>query len=166
VVQGVLPIDPVEYEENRDHFLQHQWIPPGWPWVDPQKEVQADILAIESGLTTQTESLASRGRDFDETLQQIEREQRAKADMEARMMAYRADLELDQPDAPNDPNDDEQDSGADYEHRLPRWPSRRSTQALISNRRQECVQKQGRALSGDVSTSEAERLSALPGHET
>jgi len=114
VIQGLLPIDPVKYEENRDHFLQHQWIPPGWPWVDPQKEVQADILAIEAGLTTQTESLASRGRDFDETLQQIEREQRAKADMEARMMAYRADLELDQPDLPDDPQDDEQGSGADY----------------------------------------------------
>ena len=114
VVQGMLPVDPVKYEENRDHFLQHQWIPPGWPWVDPQKEVQADIAAIEAGLTTQTESLASRGRDFDETLQQIEREMRAKADMEARMMAYRQELELDTPDMPDDPNDDEQDSGADY----------------------------------------------------
>lgn len=114
VVQGMLPVDPVKYEENRDHFLQHQWIPPGWPWVDPQKEVQADIAAIEAGLTTQTESLASRGRDFDETLQQIEREMRAKADMEARMMAYRQELELDMPDMPDDPNDDEQDSGADY----------------------------------------------------
>ena len=47
VVQGMLPVDPVKYEENREHFLQHQWIPPGWPWVDPQKEVQADVLAIE-----------------------------------------------------------------------------------------------------------------------
>lgn len=115
VVQGVLPVDPVKYEQHRDHFLQHQWIPPGWPWVDPQKEVQADILAIEAGLTTQTESLASRGRDFDETLQQIEREQRAKADMQARMMLYRQDLDLDgAPEAPDDPQDDEQDSEADY----------------------------------------------------
>ena len=34
--------------------------------------------------------------------------------MEARMMAYRAELELDQPDMPDDPDDDEQYSGADY----------------------------------------------------
>lgn len=111
VVAGLLPVDPVRYEENRDHFLQHQWIPPGWPWVDPQKEVQADILAIEAGLTTQTESLASRGRDFDETLQQMERELMAKADMEARVKAYRVMLELDDsPDtvdnSPNDPQGD------------------------------------------------------------
>ena len=96
VMQGILPVDAVKYEENRDHFLQHQWIPPGWPWVDPQKEVDADVAAINAGLTTQTESLAARGRDFDETLQQIEREQMVKADMEARVAAYRASLDLDQ----------------------------------------------------------------------
>ena len=94
VYQGALQISPIVYEQNRDHFLQHQWIPPGWPWVDPEKEVRADVAAIEAGLTTQTESLASRGRDFDETLQQIERELRQKADMEARMAAYRKGLGL------------------------------------------------------------------------
>jgi capsid protein len=94
VISGLLPVDPVKYEENRDHFLQHQWIPPGWPWVDPDKEVKADVAAIEAGLTTQTESLAARGRDFDETLQQIERELYAKADMEARVSAYRANIGL------------------------------------------------------------------------
>jgi lambda family phage portal protein len=94
VVQGLLPIDPVKYEEHRDHFLQHAWIPPGWPWVDPEKEVNADILAIGAGLTTQTESLASRGRDFDETLVQIEREQIAKAAMEARVSKARAGMGL------------------------------------------------------------------------
>jgi lambda family phage portal protein len=94
VVQGKLNVDPVKYEENRDHFLQHAWIPPGWPWVDPEKEVNADILAIGAGLTTQTESLASRGRDFDETLVQIEREQIAKAQMEARLNKIRTGLGL------------------------------------------------------------------------
>ena len=94
VVQGKLNVDPVKYEENRDHFLQHAWIPPGWPWVDPEKEVNADILAIGAGLTTQTESLASRGRDFDETLVQIEREQIAKAAMESRVNKARAALGL------------------------------------------------------------------------
>jgi capsid protein len=94
VFQGALPIDVVRYEENRAHFLNHQWIPPGWPWVDPDKEVKADVAAIEAGLTTQTESLASRGRDFDETLQQIERELYAKADMEIRVAAYRANIGL------------------------------------------------------------------------
>ena len=94
VYQGALQISPIIYEQNRDHFLQHQWIPPGWPWVDPEKEVRADVAAIEAGLTTQTESLASRGRDFDETLQQIERELRQKADMEKRLQDYRKQIGL------------------------------------------------------------------------
>jgi len=113
VIQRAVVIDPVRYEENRSHFLNHQWIPPGWPWVDPDKEVKADVAAIEAGLTTQTESLASRGRDFDETLQQIERELYAKADMEARVQAYRMSLELDEEptstddDSPEDEPEDE-----------------------------------------------------------
>ena len=43
---------------------------------------------------TQTESLASRGRDFTETLQQIERELREKADMEKRLQEYRESIGL------------------------------------------------------------------------
>ncbi len=114
VISGLLPVDPVKYEENRDHFLQHQWIPPGWPWVDPEKEVKADVAAIEAGLTTQTESLAARGRDFDETMQQIEREMYVKADMEARVAAYRASLDLDEDtDATDDSPDDTPDNSAD-----------------------------------------------------
>jgi lambda family phage portal protein len=114
VIQRAVVIDPVRYEENRSHFLNHQWIPPGWPWVDPDKEVKADVAAIEAGLTTQTESLASRGRDFDETLQQIERELYAKADMEARVQAYRISLELDEDTDPADDSpDDTPDNNAD-----------------------------------------------------
>jgi lambda family phage portal protein len=114
VIQGAVAVDPMRYEENRAHFLNHQWIPPGWPWVDPEKEVRADVAAIEAGLTTQTESLASRGRDFDETMQQIEREMYVKADMEARVAAYRASLALDEDTNPADDNpDDTPDNNAD-----------------------------------------------------
>lgn len=97
VMLGALKVDPVKYEENRASFLQHAWIPPGWPWVDPEKEVAADILAIGAGLQTQTESLAARGRDFDETLAQTEREQMAKMESEARIAAKRKSLGLPDP---------------------------------------------------------------------
>lgn len=97
VTLGALKVDPVKYEENRAAFLQHAWIPPGWPWVDPEKEVAADILAIGAGLQTQTESLAARGRDFDETLAQTEREQMAKMESEARIAARRKELGLPDP---------------------------------------------------------------------
>jgi lambda family phage portal protein len=94
VMSGAINIDPVRYEENRDHFLQHAWIPPGWPWVDPEKEVKADIAAIEAGLQTETESLAMRGRDFDETLAQRERETIAKLRMQKRVQEQKEAMGL------------------------------------------------------------------------
>ena len=97
--QGAIKIDPVKYEANRAHFLQHAWIPPGWPWVDPEKEVTADLAAIAGGLQTQTESLAARGRDFDETLAQRERETIVKMRSEARIMQAREALGLPDPNA-------------------------------------------------------------------
>lgn len=99
VTFGALKVDLIKYEENRAAFLQHAWIPPGWPWVDPEKEVNADILAIDAGLQTQTESLSARGKDFDETLQQIEREQMAKMEMQSRLMNRRVALGLPDPNA-------------------------------------------------------------------
>lgn len=44
-------------------YLAARWIAPGWGWVDPVKEVQAEILAIEAGLKSRTEAVAARGVD-------------------------------------------------------------------------------------------------------
>lgn len=94
VFQGVIAIDILLYEQNRQHFLQHAWIPPGWPWVDPEKEVKADVDAIAAGLLTETESLSMRGRDFEETVITREREQIVKYRSEARLKAEREKLGL------------------------------------------------------------------------
>jgi capsid protein len=79
------------------------------------KEVKADILAIEAGLQTETESLAQRGRDFDETLAQREREAIAKAASDKRIADKRAELGLTpvvpQP-AESEPSEDTADAPA------------------------------------------------------
>jgi lambda family phage portal protein len=46
-----------------------------WTWVDPLKDVQAEVLQIENGLKTLTESLAERGLDFEETIDNRKYEQ-------------------------------------------------------------------------------------------
>ena len=43
-----------------------RFVPPGWPWVDPQSEVEADIAAINAGLKSREEVVAGRGRDIDD----------------------------------------------------------------------------------------------------
>jgi lambda family phage portal protein len=46
----------------------------GWDWVDPLKEVTAAKVAIEEGLATRTQVVASKGGDFEENIIELERE--------------------------------------------------------------------------------------------
>jgi lambda family phage portal protein len=39
------------------------WVTPGWPWVDPLKDVQASIQGIRAGLSTRSLEVSSRGYD-------------------------------------------------------------------------------------------------------
>jgi lambda family phage portal protein len=45
-----------------------------WTWVDPEKEVNAQILAITNGLSTYSDVLAEQGKDFDENMEQLKKE--------------------------------------------------------------------------------------------
>jgi len=49
--------------------------PRGWDWVDPLKEVNADIKAIDAGLTSRRRVLAKRGLDFEEIIDELAIEQ-------------------------------------------------------------------------------------------
>lgn len=43
-----------------------RFVAPGWQWVDPQKEVAAEVAAIEAGIKSRAEVVAARGRDLEE----------------------------------------------------------------------------------------------------
>ena len=45
-----------------------RWRPRGWSWVDPWKETQASIEAINAGLSTLTQELSKQGLDIQEVL--------------------------------------------------------------------------------------------------
>lgn len=53
-----------------DKFNQPLFIPRGWQWVDPQKETDATLTAIDGGLTTLTKALAEKGDDLEEVLRE------------------------------------------------------------------------------------------------
>jgi len=44
--------------------LAWEWIAKGMPWIDPLKEVNADIAAVGAGLTSRTRICKARGEDF------------------------------------------------------------------------------------------------------
>jgi lambda family phage portal protein len=58
-------------------FLDGQsWQGRRWPWVDPLKDVQASIMALEKRLASRTGILDDNGEDFEELLDEIEEEER------------------------------------------------------------------------------------------
>lgn len=59
------------YWENRAEYVAVDWIRPGTSWIDPQKEVTADISAIQNGGKTLAQWCAERGYDWREQLQQM-----------------------------------------------------------------------------------------------
>lgn len=61
VLNGV--IDLPGYAEDPDQYTDILWTPSGWDWVDPLKDVQADIFAVRAGFTTRAHVVAQRGQD-------------------------------------------------------------------------------------------------------
>ncbi|REF72782.1 MULTISPECIES: phage portal protein [Paracoccus] len=65
---GVIPADQME------DYLPVRFVPPGWQWVDPRNEVEAETAAINAGLKSRAEVVAARGRDIDELDEEIARD--------------------------------------------------------------------------------------------
>jgi lambda family phage portal protein len=51
-----------------------RWIPRGWDWVDPKKDVDADTSSIRSGQNTLQDSAAKRGKDWRKIIDQRAKE--------------------------------------------------------------------------------------------
>ncbi|MBF0147276.1 MAG: phage portal protein [Magnetococcales bacterium] len=59
------------YARRRREYQAVKWIPQGWAWVDPQKEFNAVIMAIRSGLLSRDEAVATYGYDAEEIDREI-----------------------------------------------------------------------------------------------
>lgn len=57
-----------------DKFTQTQWQPRGWAWVDPQKDMTAQIAAIKAGLKTAAQVASETGQDIEEIYAQLAQE--------------------------------------------------------------------------------------------
>lgn len=58
-------------------YLNVNWIPRGWDWVDPQVDVEAAVKAIQAGLSSRKRYLDSQGIDVDEVLRELSAEKTA-----------------------------------------------------------------------------------------
>ncbi|NAZ38214.1 MULTISPECIES: phage portal protein [Rhodobacterales] len=62
-------------EGRPDALRPVQWIPPRWDWVDPLKDIQAQVLAMEAGIVSRRKVVEATGYDVEE----IDRENAADA---------------------------------------------------------------------------------------
>lgn len=80
VLSGAL--DLPGYEINPEQYRAVKWLPRGWSWVDPAKEVAAYKEAVRCGFMTQTEVVAQMGCDIEEMMMQRKREVEMAAELE------------------------------------------------------------------------------------
>lgn len=62
------------YELNPRAYRAVRWMPRGWSWVDPAREVQAYKEAVRCGFMTASDVVAQTGGDYEELLEQRQRE--------------------------------------------------------------------------------------------
>lgn len=53
------------FERDPEPYLSARWITPKADWIDPQKDVQAEIAAIGAGLMSRRQAVAGRGLDIE-----------------------------------------------------------------------------------------------------
>jgi capsid protein len=57
-----------------DKFKDVSWVPRGWSYVDPLKEINAHKVAVEMGVESLSEIASSKGKDLGEIFEAIKRE--------------------------------------------------------------------------------------------
>ena len=62
------------FEMQRDRYECVRWIPRGWQWIDPAREIAAYKTAVRSGFMTLTDVVAQNGGDFEELAHARKRE--------------------------------------------------------------------------------------------
>lgn len=86
----------------------HKWMPRGFPWIDPVKDMEAAILAVDHGFNTRSNICAGDGRDFEEVIAQLAQEQAIADEYGVELPA--ADKTTDTQTA--SPNDDSSSAGS------------------------------------------------------
>ena len=61
VMAGLIPAG--EYQRNKARYLAVLWRPPKWDWVDPLKDINAEIAAINARLKSRSQTIHDLGED-------------------------------------------------------------------------------------------------------
>ncbi|WP_395829533.1 phage portal protein [Elstera sp.] len=63
IASGAVPAP--DYSRFPDDYLNADFHPPAWEWVDPEKEINAEQAAIQAGLKSRAQAVSERGYDIE-----------------------------------------------------------------------------------------------------
>lgn len=58
-------LDAPGFWQDPETYFAARWMTPRFPWVDPLKDVQAEVMAINAGLMSRRQAVAARGYDLE-----------------------------------------------------------------------------------------------------
>lgn len=64
-------IDIKDFWEKKDEYFEHSWIVAPKKWIDPQKEANANKIALQTGQKTFKQIAAEQGRDWKQHIDEI-----------------------------------------------------------------------------------------------
>ena len=92
-------IEAKDFYQDMYRLTSAEWIGPPKGQIEPIKEVQADVMAVENNFKTLEEVLLEQGRDLNSTLKQIEVEKDLQKDLDIQPIKQKAlDLDMDDKD--------------------------------------------------------------------
>jgi len=74
-------IEAKDYFKQREHWTRARWIAPGWGYIDPEKEINASITAIENNISSLADECASHGRDYEDIMKQRAKEEKLRKEL-------------------------------------------------------------------------------------
>jgi lambda family phage portal protein len=107
VLSGQLNIP--DFWRNKERYLKHTWLTPGWEWIDPLKEVKANETGLLTGQMTLADICAAKGQDWRDNLKQRAKEQEYAKELGLNLGGNDNGAQAQQDEAPAD--DDEEQAG-------------------------------------------------------
>jgi len=104
ILSGVMKLPVLDFER----ICAPHWDARSWDWVDPEKDINAAIKAIEAGLSTYQAELSAQGKDYRDVFAQRTKEQNEAAALGLNLQGLtkptappaKEDPEKEEPDAP------------------------------------------------------------------
>lgn len=117
-----LDMSPSAFLGRERELRRIKWIPPHWPWIDPEKDIKAEKLAVDNGFKSRSDVIDAQGYDPEETDRRIAADREREASIPVKSIfggtgaaaasSAPSEPEVGSEDEPADEADKERDNGA------------------------------------------------------